>query len=1087
MILNSTSIIESTDIVSVIGKFVDLKRSGPNYTAHSPFNPDDKTPSFVVSPRKGIFKCFSTGKGGDAVAFLMEFKGLTFVEAVEYLAEQSHHIIEYSNGANREIEIAKEKENKEIRAQLYAVMQKGHDSYNAVTVPENESSITIAGKSYTQATLEKWSIKTAGDWNHLTNISRSWTESERSALINLGVIKAKASGDGFKDFFHHRLLFPLLDDRGRHVGYNARVMEGYPETKEKPPKYLNSAESLIFNKSKFLFGYHQNEREISRLNIALLVEGPTDVIMLDQAGISYAVCSSGTGFTADQARILAKSADTVIICFDSDKAGHDATIRAITTLLRAQLEVKVKALPEGSDPASFVTESGADAFLDIPSIDAIEFAINANFPNLKDATPTVQSGALLLASTLISEISDENVREAYCQTLYKSLNVTRKVLSDLVKEKVEQKQELFNKLTPEQEQQKNAWGLYIDRNKYHDWDGKELSNFIVRPLFLIHYRGQANRVFEIINKFGASKILNVESNAFTKLSSFREETERGNFIWKGNEAQYTKVREWIYNEMQDVKAIEVLGYQLSTGIYAWANGITVPGSDAVLEVDEYGLVEYKTDKETTTYYLPALSKVNLSTDEDTDNELETHFVWNAPPAGSRAPRDLKSWADAFATLFGDNAAIGLAWTFATVYRDILHKRYDMFPHLNLFGPKGSGKTFMGDVIAGIFGKPMRPIHLVSSSPVAFYRRIAQTRNAIVRYEEYSEKVSPDKQEALKNFADGFGRVTGQMTNNNKTKSTPVLNSCIITGQVLPTQEPALLQRLISLYFGAYQGTKKSQQFGEQFKEWGKLGYFAFVTVELHKYRTYVEDRFADKMEFVRDHLRTVFAKRQPEDRVLNNFSMIASIYLLLAEKVKLPFSDAQMFDAIASRIEEQSRVVEGADELSGFWKVIEYLINQEKEKQGMGLSSDYYAVEYHRSLTVKVSETDTKLVEIDRVREYDGTQRDAKIMFIRMNYAHSLYSTKGEKMVSRIVDKNTLLHYMSQHKSYIGEIKAKRINDKPQRVYAFNLEHLPAFEFEPTNYLTKDKESTNTFVSPDYDQNSGMNPPIIPTDGEIPF
>jgi hypothetical protein len=129
--------------------------------------------------------------------------------------------------------------------------------------------------------------------------------------------------------------------------------------------------------------------------------------------------------------------------------------------------------------------------------------------------------------------------------------------------------------------------------------------------------------------------------------------------------------------------------------------------------------------------------------------------------------------------------------------------------------------------------------------VAFYRKIAQTRNAIIWYEEYSEKVSPEKQEALKNFADGFGRVTGQMTNNNKTKSTPVLNACIISGQILPSHDPALLERCVTLFFDKFYGDKKSAIYGEQFKAWSNDGLFAYVAAEIYSHRTYIKENFAE--------------------------------------------------------------------------------------------------------------------------------------------------------------------------------------------------------------------------------------------------
>jgi hypothetical protein len=404
----------------------------------------------------------------------------------------------------------------------------------------------------------------------------------------------------------------------------------------------------------------------------------------------------------------------------------------------------------------------------------------------------------------------------------------------------------------------------------------------------------------------------------------------------------------------------------------------------------------------------------------------------------------------------------------------------MFPHLNLFGPAGSGKTFMAQILTAAFGKPMRATHLVSSSEVAFYRRIAQSCNSIVWYEEYSEKVNPQKQEALKNFADGFGRITGKMTNDTQTKATPVHNACIISGQILPSHDPALLERCITLYFEKFYGDKSKATYAEEFKSWSKSGYFAFVAAEIHSYRQLIEDEFQDKMEEVRDHIRTQFGPaHQPSDRVLNNFAMIATVYLILSKKLKLPFKSAEIFDAIIDRIAEQSRAVEGAEELSGFWSTLEFLIDlgANPETKSRGITDDHYAVEMVRELTIKVSEDETKTIRFEN---------ETKVMFLRMNYAHKMYTMVGKQQgLSRVLEIGTLKHYMQIHKSYIGEIKAKKLNKSPQRVWVFNLEYLPQYEFTLTDFNLKNQEASKI---PDYDPKSGMTPPVMSqNEPELPF
>lgn len=1111
----------SSAIIDIISRVagVTFSRSGSNYVCLSPFK-DEKTPSFVVSPRREIFKCFASGVGGDVTKFVMEYKHYTYPEALEVLAELTNTIIDYGTG-NKEQTRAEAIARRDTKERMVAAIRKAHDFYKGQTayITGNDNSTThIAGKDYDPAALEYWGVVTGGDYQSLNRASSTWTD--RQMLIDAGLLVTK--GDkGYYDFFHHRVLFPLYDLYGHIIGYNGRIYEATPparEGKKDPPKYINSPDTLLYSKGAHVYGQYQNGREISRLSVANIVEGPTDVIQLWQYGIRNAVASSGTAFTLDAARSIAHDADMVIIMMDGDDAGIKATRRTIETCILAQLDVKVRLLPDGHDPASYLDSKynmymdsasidadtgaivshldkkdinqanarayAADCLISIPAIDGIEHYAETEYPGIKieDLSNTQKAGLLLSVTKLISYITDENIRDQYAVTIGKLIGNTTAVMKSAIRERIEDRKEAKNRLTDEQQKQKAAWDLYIDNNKYHDGNGHELSNFIIRPLFLVSYADKAKRVFEIVNKYGQSRIINMESDEFITLMGFRRKTEMlGAYIFSGSEAQYTKIRAWVYNDMREVYPIEMLGYQRSTGIYAFSNGLALPGTSAVSEVDEYGIVEH----DGSAYFLPTFSKVSIRKQDDPmENEFEKSFRWIAPPSGSRCPKTLSEWSAGFARVFGKNASVALCYLIASVYRDFLHQRYDMFPHLNLFGPAGSGKTFMAQILTAAFGKPMRATHLVSSSEVAFYRRIAQSCNAIVWYEEYSEKVNPQKQEALKNFADGFGRITGKMTNDTQTKATPVHNACIISGQILPSHDPALLERCITLYFEKYYGDKSKAAYGEEFKSWSKAGYFAYVAAEIHSYRQLIEDNFQEKMEDVRDFIRSQFAaSAQPSDRVLNNFAMIASVYSILARKVKLPFKDAEIYDVICERIAEQSRAVEGAEELSGFWSTLEFLIDMgaNKETASKGLTDDHYAVEMVRELTIKVSEDETRTIRFEQ---------DTKVMFLRMNYAHKMYTMAGKQQgLSRVLEIGTLKHYMQIHKCYIGEMKAKKLNKSPHRVWVFNLEYLPQYEFGLTDFtLKKDPDPSGTPAAGDYDAKGGMTPPVIAENQtEIPF
>lgn len=1118
MINNAPVIIQSADIVSTIQKFVELKRAGTNYTGHSPFNAADKTPSFVVSPRKQIYKCFSTGKGGDVVSFLMEYKGMTFVEAVEYLAADSNIIIEYSQGANRELEIAKEKENKEIRKHLYDVMLKVHDSYSPPT-PENESGlIHIAGKSYTPDIVAKWGMKTAGDYNHLSDLSRSWSTEDRSAIIDMGIIKANKKGDAHYDFFHHRLLFPLVDDRGHLVGYNGRITESYPAPKEegkKPPKYINSPETSIYHKGKHLYGYFQNEREISRLKLALLVEGPTDVIGLDQAGIGYAVCSSGTAFTADQARILSRSADTVIICFDGDKAGGDAAIRAITTLLRAQLEVKVKELPEGHDPASYIEakkreymNSGVihldrktnrmnlkdfakqcinlkssyilngekeskfinikdastyatNCFTDLPSIDAIEHAIATNFPNLKDATPTVQSGAVLLAASLISEISDKSIRDAYCQTLYRVLNITRKSLSDAVDEKIEQKKDATSKLTPEQEQMRDMYNIYIDKNCFINNNGIILSNFVINPLYLVSGAESTHRVFEIINRFGVSFAIKMHTDDLVTKNTFDRKVESlGNFLLLApcKDDHYKKIKEFMYSGMETVLSIDTLGLHKS-GFYAWSNGITKPDGK-FQHVDEYGIVTYNDKK----YFLPTFSKVGKLDDdlEDETNAFDKYFIYTPDTTGEDVT--LRYIIHAYHRMFGHNAIIALSHYFMTVFMDVIYERQKFTPLLNIFGPPGSGKSFMAELYMTFFGRvseDFNPVHLITSTISAFFRALAMAHNAPTWLEEYGNDMDNDKDQAIKQIYNHEARTISDKNNRKKTFTTKIIGSAVFTGQVMPgAKDPALPERTVSIYSAPYEREESADKFARRFEQRAKSGAFTQITALLFSWRPYFKEKYGAAFDASVNLIQSRFTTgNMPKYRFIANHATLLTMWILTEEKLKevdpsytSPVDDESLISYFIERIHEQSRNIENIEETAEYFKMVEYLINQKH------LTPEFYDCAYVSEFKVIDPADPTKTI----IKRYDDPVYDEsgnkigvgrKVLFIFMNHTHQLYSEHAKKQgIARIVNQNTMQHFLKIHKSYIGQSKGRRMRSNVRRAWAFDTTMLPNFDFERTDY-----------------------------------
>ncbi len=341
------------DIVEVVGDFVTLKRSGSSYKALSPFT-NEKTPSFYVVPSKGIFKDFSSGKGGDAITFIREIDGLSYIEAIRFLAQK------YG------IEIIEEEQSDEVieaqnkRESLYIVLGFARDFFvDHLWNHEDGKSIGLTyfrERGFNEDTVKAFELGfSLENWDALLKAAESKGYS-KELLEEAGLIITKE--EKTYDRFRNRVMFPIHNLTGKVIAFGARILSKDP----KQPKYLNSPETELYNKSKILYGIFFARQEIRKLDNCFLVEGYTDVISMHQAGILNVVSSSGTALTEDQIKLIRRYTKNVTIIFDGDQAGIKASIRGIDMLLAGDLNVKAVALPDGEDPDSYARQLGTSAF-----------------------------------------------------------------------------------------------------------------------------------------------------------------------------------------------------------------------------------------------------------------------------------------------------------------------------------------------------------------------------------------------------------------------------------------------------------------------------------------------------------------------------------------------------------------------------------------------------------------------------------------------------------------------------------------------------------------------------------------------------
>lgn len=338
---------EQNDIVDVISESVRLKRSGRNFSGLCPFH-NEKTPSFSVSQDKQIYKCFGCGEAGNVITFVMKTKNLPFVDAVKYLGERVNITIEDEKKGKSPITKKKEL--------LYNLNVEAARFFFRNLVNDNEAKEYFLNRGIKEETIKRFGLGFAKDsWNSLLLYLKKRGFKEE-LLLEAGLVSISQKSGNKYDRFRNRVIFPVFDYRGKVIGFGGRVLD------DSKPKYLNSPETLVFQKGTNLYGLNFAIKNNLRERYFIIVEGYMDLITLHQYGITNVVASLGTALTVNQARLLKRYADKVIISYDADVAGQTATVRGLEILRDAGFEVRVLNIPQGKDPDEFVRSNGKEAF-----------------------------------------------------------------------------------------------------------------------------------------------------------------------------------------------------------------------------------------------------------------------------------------------------------------------------------------------------------------------------------------------------------------------------------------------------------------------------------------------------------------------------------------------------------------------------------------------------------------------------------------------------------------------------------------------------------------------------------------------------
>lgn len=976
---------------------IELKRSsGGAYVCRCPFH-EEKTPSFNVSTARNLWHCFGCGEGGDAISFIRKLKGMTYYEAVEYLA------------AELGIEYDKTEETPEERQARFKVSQ--IMDANTVAAEWFRSCLEASPGAKAYVEKRKWndeSVKLFGIGYAPRNggllrymTGKGW---KPQALLDAGLVKRNENTGELYDTFRERIMFPISGRTGYIAGFSGR----YTGDKKEVPKYLNTSETDVFKKAKLLFGWSQACRQMAANGTATLVEGNPDVVRLQQIGVKTAVAPCGTALTDEQIGLIRSRAGSVVIIGDTDEAGVKAMLKNAELCLRAGLSVKVMTLPEGKDADEyFISHSkGYDDCLATCAHDFLPFLCRQR---MAVATSQNERADVIKAiGELLSFVKDENTVQMYLDSFKKEYKAGGKIWDQEyfkavnARERKEAKDEKAEDMLKE-------YGFYVKDNSYfgagNSTNDKRWSNFIMIPILHIRDERNAKRIYLLRNRKRQEAVVKLSQSEMVSFADFRTRTETaGNYVWEASNYELTSLKKYLYDDTPSADEIRQLGWQKRHGFYAWGNGGFENG--VFKKVDKYGILDIGGKK----YYLPGAA---LDTQDNTQGYQQMRsFVYLETNDIS-----LRDFSAMLVRVFGDNAKVALCFLVATLFKDIVTGVTTNFPILNLFGPKGSGKSELGHALTAFFVTNNKAPNINSSTKAALAEAVAEVSDAIVHLDEYKNDLDIEKREFLKGLWDGTGRSRINIDNDRKRETTAVDCGVVISGQEMPTADIALFNRLVFLTFSKTVFTDRESRDFSDLVRVEKRG-LTHLTGKIIQLRGKFQAGFRSAWDDTLADMDAGFGNRQVEERTRKNWATVLSAFRCVERDLDLPFTYPEMLSICCSMCLEQNAQTLMGNELSGFWEIVGILVGSSK----IWIGVDYKVLPGRRMVRIKESANPLEL------------NPEKKYLYMAFERISLLYDKEGRASSGKTLPRNSLKYYLEHSPEFLGTVKSMRFNliENPQ-------------------------------------------------------
>ena len=968
-------VLDATHIEEVVGEFLSLQKRGVIYRALCPFH-QEKTPSFTVTPNRCMFYCFGCHKGGNAITFLMEHENMTYPEAVKWLGRK------YGIEVEEREETIDEKQQRLKRESLLIVNATVHKHYREVFLrykPAQDYAYRRWGQKY----CDEIEIGFAPiDGKALARLPL-----QKEFLQELGLINKQ----GY-DFFQDRIVIPIKDRYQHIIGFTARVMDN------SQPKYLNSKESFLYSKRNTVFGLDVAWRAAGKTEQMYLVEGAPDCMRLHAIGVQNTVADLGSAWTAEQFQLIKRAVSKVCFIPDNDppKGGADygtgieAVMKAGKLATEQHLIVSVKEIPiteEGKkeDPDTYFKNQ--TLFKAVEEEDFILWLAAKLFET--SGNTEQKSDAVKQIAHLLSFIDDDTKLTMFIDAL------TKYHRGKLFWQKAVENERTRCDSPKEDEIDLNRqYGFWIDHGKYFSTTEKggviEWSNFTLTPLFHIKDPLMAKRLFLLTNELGIKEIIEMEQEDLISLQKFRQKLESlGNFIWKVGEKELIKLKCFLYEKTETAAQIKQLGWN-KKGFYAFGNGIYYGGKFS--EVNEYGIVHLD---EKGNYYLPAFSQIyKENTDYFRFERQFVHFNFSMIL--------LRDFTRQLFLVFGDNGKIGFCFYLATLFRDIITLTTRSFPILDLFGPKGSGKSELGHTLMSFFVIDNIPPNIQNSTIPALNDTVAAAANALVHIDEYKNGIDTAKIEFIKGLWDGTGRTRMNMATDKKKETTAVDAGVIISGQEMPTTDIALFSRLIFLSFPKSDFTDDEKKNYQRLLMMRSKG-MTHLTLQLLTHRELFVKAFYDQYHLILDDVNKRLGSRNVIDRIVQNWVVPLTAFRCLEGKLDLPLSYSEVLNITVEGIIHQNMECKTNDELGSFWRMVQFL-NSEGE---IYEDADFRIRTVSRFHSSIINETEWA--------------EPHKILYLQKTRIFMLYKLNAHRNGETSLPEESLRYYLENSKEYLGE------------------------------------------------------------------